>query len=76
MDYSLYFPQPISYYLLGGAALTAFVVLAVTPPRRIWGEKAFEGAFLLSAWTALFVCRWPVFWWPDPINPDERALEL
>src|SRR5664279_6112545 len=74
MDYSLYFPQPASYYLLGGAALTVFVVLAVIPPPRTWGEKAFEGAFLLSAGTALFACRWPVFSWPDPINPDEGAL--
>jgi hypothetical protein len=74
MDYSLYFPQPISYYLLEGAALTAFVVLAIIPFSRISGEKAFEGAFLLSAWTALFAGRWPVFWWPDPINPDEGAF--
>jgi hypothetical protein len=74
MDFSLYFPQPISYYLLAGAALTAFVVLAVIPPPRVLREIAFEGAFLLSAWTALFACRWPVFWWPDPINPDEGAF--
>jgi hypothetical protein len=74
MDYSLSFPQPISYYLLAGSALTAFVVLAIIPPPRVSRETAFEGAFLLSAWTTLFVCRWPVFWWPDPINPDEGAF--
>lgn len=74
MDYSLYFPQPIWYYLLAGAALTAFVVLAVIPPPRVSKETAFESAFLLSAWTALFACRWPVFWWPDPLNPDEGAF--
>lgn len=74
MDYSLYFPQPISYYLLAGAALTAFIVLAVIPPPRVSGERAFEAAFHLSAWTALFAGRWPVFWWPDPINPDEGAF--
>ena len=74
MDYSLYFPQPISYYLLGGAALTAFVVLAVIPRRHAPEETAFEGAFLLSALAALFTCRWPVFSWTDPINPDEGAL--
>jgi hypothetical protein len=74
MDYSFYFPQPISYYLLAGAALTAFIVLAIAPSPRVSRETAFEGAFLLSAWTALFACRWPVFWWPDPINPDEGAF--
>ncbi len=74
MDYSLYFPQPISYYLLGGAVLTAFLVLAVISPGRVSGEKGFERAFLLSAWVALFACRWPVFFWPDPINVDEGAL--
>lgn len=74
MDYSLYFPQAISYYLVAGVALTAFVVLAVIPPPRASGETVFEGALLLSAWTALFACRWPVFWWPDPINPDEGAF--
>lgn len=74
MDYSLYFPQPIFYYLLAGAALTAFVALAVIPPPRVSRESAFEIAFLLSAWLALFACRWPVFWWPDPINPDEGAF--
>lgn len=74
MDYSLYFPQPISYYLLAGTALIAFVVLAVIPSPRVSKETAFEGAFLLSTWTALFVCRWPVLWWPDPINPDEGAF--
>lgn len=74
MDYSLYFPQPISYYLLAGTALTVFVVLAIIPPPRVSRETAFEGAFLVSAWTALFACRWPVFWWPDPINPDEGAF--
>lgn len=74
MDYSLYFPQPISYYLLAGAPLIVFVVLAVIRPPSAWREKAFEGAFLLSAWTTLFAGRWPVFWWPDPINPDEGAF--
>jgi hypothetical protein len=74
MDYSLYFPQPISYYLLAGAALTAFVVLAVIPPPRVSRERAFEAAFLLSAWAALFAGRWPVLWWRDPINPDEGAF--
>jgi hypothetical protein len=74
MDYSSYFPQPLSYYLLGGAALTAFVLLAIFPRRHSSGETAFEGAFLLSACAALFTCRWPVFSWPDPINPDEGAF--
>jgi hypothetical protein len=69
-----YFPQPISYYLLGGAALTAFVLLATLPRRSASEGKAFDAAFLLSAWMALFTCRWPVFFWPEPINPDEGAL--
>src|ERR1700736_2255554 len=73
MDYSL-FPQPILYYLLGGAALTAFVVLAALPPRRVSRETALERTFLLSAWAALFACRWPIFLWPDPLNPDEGAF--
>ena len=74
MDYSLYFPQPISYYLLAGAGLTAFIVLAIIPLPRVLRETVFERAFLLSAWMALFVCRWPILRWPDPINPDEGAF--
>ena len=74
MDYSLSFPQPILYYLLAGAALTAFAVLAALPPRRVSRETAFEGTFLLSAWAALFACRWPIFLWPEPLNPDEGAF--
>ncbi|MEY2488948.1 MAG: hypothetical protein QOC70_890 [Verrucomicrobiota bacterium] len=74
MDFSLSFPQPIIYYLLGGAALTAFAVLALLPPRRVSREAASEATFLLSAWAALFACRWPIFLWPDPLNPDEGAF--
>jgi hypothetical protein len=74
MDYSLYFPQPISYYLLSGLALTAFFGLAVTPSPARSRETAFEAAFLLSAVTVLLAGRWPVLWWPDPINPDEGAF--
>ena len=74
MDYFPSFSQPILYYLFGGAALTAFAVLAAFPPQRISRETAFEGTFLLSAWAALFACRWPIFLWPDPLNPDEGAF--
>jgi hypothetical protein len=74
MDYSLSFHQPIIYYLLGGASLAAFVVLAAILPWRASRATASEGAFLLSIWAALFACRWPIFLWPDPLNPDEGAL--
>ncbi len=74
MDYSLLFPQSITYYLLGGISLAAFGALAVLPPWRVLRETASEGAFLLSTWAVLFACRWPIFWWPDPLNPDEGAL--
>jgi hypothetical protein len=77
MDYYLSFPQPVIYYLLGGASLAAFVVLVVLgslPPWRLLRETASEGAFLLTTWAALFACRWPIFLWPDPLNPDEGAF--
>src|SRR6476659_10201569 len=66
MDYFLSFPQPIHYYLLGGAALIAFGVLAAFPSGRVSRERVFESAFLLSVWAALFACRWPVLLWPEP----------
>jgi len=73
MAYSLHFAQPIAYYLSGGIALFAFVALAVVPSRRT-REAAFEVAFLLSACAALFVCRWPVIFWPHQMNPDESGM--
>jgi hypothetical protein len=74
MDHALFFPQPIIYYLLGAAALAAFVVLAALPPRRLSSEIPYEGAFLLSIWAALFACRWQLLVWPVPLNPDEGAF--
>jgi hypothetical protein len=74
MDHFFNFPHPLSYYLIGGAALALFVVLAALPARRVSRETAFEIIFLLSAWAALFACRWPIFSWPDPFNPDEPGF--
>jgi hypothetical protein len=74
MDHFFNFPHPISYYLIGGAALAAFMVLAVLPAWRVLGERAFEIIFLLSGGASLFGCRWPIFLWPDPLNPDEGGF--
>ena len=74
MGYFISFPQPVHYYLLAGAALITFGVLATFPSGRVSRETAFESAFLLSVWVALFACRWPILLWPEPLSPDEGGL--
>jgi hypothetical protein len=74
MAHSLHFTQPVIYYLFAGGVIAAFAGLAVIPSQRISGGAKFEVVFLLSACAALLACRWPTFFWPDPLNVDEGTF--
>ena len=74
MTHSFHLTQPVIYYLLAGVAIALFAGLAVAPSSRVFGRAKFEVLFLLSAFAALFACRWPSFLWPDPFNVDEGTF--
>jgi hypothetical protein len=74
MTHSLYFGQPIIYYLLAAIGIAAFAGLAIAPSPRALGEAKLEVVFIFSMCAALFACRWPSFLWPDPFNVDEGTF--
>jgi hypothetical protein len=75
MAFSLHFEAPLTYYLTAGVALAIFLALAAVPVRSVSRGTAFEVAFILSLYAALFACRWPVFFLPHQMNPDEGAQD-
>jgi len=74
MFHSIYFTQPVIYYLLAGTAIAALVGFAAISCQRFIGKTKQEVLFILSACAALFACRWPILTWPDQLNVDESTL--
>jgi hypothetical protein len=66
-------PVHLEYYLPAFGALFIFFVLALHPP-EISGKRAFEIGFFSSIAATLFAWRWPVFFAPAALNPDEGSL--
>jgi hypothetical protein len=63
--------EPFHYYVIALAALFIFVALAIVPRNEIRDSSAFERAFLVMIGLVLYAWRWPVFFVPYALNPDE-----
>jgi hypothetical protein len=63
--------HPIAYYLIAFGAICFFLLLALRPGQSGAAKAKNEALLLFSMALALFACRWPIFLYPRPLNPDE-----
>jgi hypothetical protein len=60
-----------SYYFIALAALFLLIALSILPRSDTDNKPAFEAAFLVSIAAVLYAWRWPTFFVPYALNPDE-----